>query len=189
VTATGLDDLVTDGDVLWTVILEAAISTDAVYSGLDATDAGLVNLDNDAPGVTVSASSAASTTEAGGSVTFTVKLNTEPIADVTISVNSGDVTEGSVSTSLLTFTPANWNVPQTVTATGVNDAVDDGNVAWTVILGAAVSSDAAYNGIDPADVTLSNTDDDTAGITVSSPSGTVTTEAGGGSHLHRETEF
>ena len=38
---------------------------------------------------------------------------------------------------------------------------------------------ANYNGLDPADVSVINTDDDTARITVSPASGLVTTEAGG----------
>ncbi len=178
-TATGVDDLITDGDILWTVVLAAATSQDALYNGLDAADVLLVNSDNDVPGFTVSAPSGSATTEAGGTVTFTVKLNTEPAADVTIAVTSSDSTEGSVSTNVLTFTTANWDVPQIVTAAGVDDAIVDGNVSWTVVLAAASSTDPAYDGINPADVTLSNTDNDTAGITVSEPSGTVTTEAGG----------
>ena len=179
VTATGVDDLTTDGDISWVVQIAAATSGDSIYNGIDAADVTLVNIDNDAPGISVSAPSASATTEAGDTVTFTVKLNTEPAADVTIAVSSSDATEGSVSTNLLTFTPANWNIPQTITATGVDDATADGNVAWTVILAAASSTDAAYNGIDAADIELSNTDNDTAGVTVSSPSASTTTEAGG----------
>jgi hypothetical protein len=179
VTATGLNDLVTDGDVVWTVVVAAASSSDTTYSGLDASDVQLVNIDNDAPGISVSTPSSSTTTEDGGTATFTVTLNTEPTADVTIAVSSGDATEGGVSTNLLTFTPANWNVPQTVTAAGVDDAIADGNISWTVILAAAVSTDPTYDGLNPADVELTNTDNDTAGISVSSPSGNVTTEAGG----------
>ncbi|MGV2337578.1 MAG UNVERIFIED_CONTAM: hypothetical protein LVR18_27030 [Planctomycetaceae bacterium] len=70
-----------------------------------------------------------------------MKLNSEPLANVTIAVSSSDTTEGSVSTSLLTFTPANWSVAQTVTATGVNDAIDDGNIVWNVVLATATSAD------------------------------------------------
>ncbi len=89
------------------------------------------------------------TTEAGGKATFTVTLNTQPTADVTIPVSSSDTTEGTVSTASLTFTPANWNVPQTVIVTGVDDAIVDGDVAYTIVLGAATSADPAYNGLDP----------------------------------------
>jgi subtilisin family serine protease len=179
VTATGVNDLLDDGNIVWTAVLGAASSADAVYNGLDASDVQLTNTDDDTAGITVSAATGTVTTEAGGAVSFTVKLNSEPTADVTIAISSSDLTEGVVSVASLTFTAANWSVLQTVTATGVNDLVDDGNIVWTVVIGAASSADAAYNGLNPADVQLSNTDDDTAGITVSAPTGTVTTEAGG----------
>ena len=49
-------------------------------------------------------------------------LNTQPTADVTIALSSSDTTEGTVGPASLTFTTANWNVAQTVTVTGVDDA-------------------------------------------------------------------
>ena len=54
-------------------------------------------------------------------------LNTQPTADVTIALSSSDTTEGTVLPASLTFTTANWNVAQTVTVTGVDDALDDGD--------------------------------------------------------------
>src|SRR5205814_938652 len=63
------------------------------------------------------------TTEAGGTATFTVVLNAQPTADVTIGLSSSNPSEGTPSPASLTFTPANWNTPQTVTVTGVNDDV------------------------------------------------------------------
>ena len=44
--------------------------------------------------------------EAGGTATFTVVLNTQPTADVTIALSSSDTTEGTVSPDGLTFTSA-----------------------------------------------------------------------------------
>ena len=67
------------------------------------------------------------TTEAGGTATFTVVLDSQPTANVTIALSSSDTTEATVSPASLTFTPANWNVAQTVTVTGVDDLVDDGH--------------------------------------------------------------
>ena len=49
------------------------------------------------------------TTEAGGTATFTVVLNTQPTANVTIGLSSSDTTEGTVSPASLTFTTANWS--------------------------------------------------------------------------------
>ncbi len=118
------------------------------------------------------------TTEASGTTSFSVVLNESPTADVTIGISSNDLTEGTVSTSSLTFTSANWNAPQIVTVTGVDDFVDDGNIAYSIITTAAVSADGNYNGLNAADVAVTNTDNDTAGISVSGISGN-TTEAGG----------
>ena len=78
----------------------------------------------------------------------------------------------------VTFTTANWNLAQTVTVTGVNDDLDDGDVAYTIVTAAATSSDPAYSGLNAADVSLTNTDNDTAGITVNPTAGLVTTEGG-----------
>ena len=103
------------------------------------------------------------TTEAGGTATFTVVLTTQPTADVTIGLSSSDTTEGTVLPASLTFTAANWNVAQTVTVTGVNDALDDGNVAYTIVTAPATSTDAIYNGVNAADVAVTNTDDDAVG--------------------------
>src|SRR5439155_1454207 len=68
-----------------------------------------------APGNTVTPTSGLTTTEGGGTATFTVVLDSQPSANVTIGLSSNDLTEGTVSPASLTFTPGNWNVAQTVT--------------------------------------------------------------------------
>ena len=87
----------------------------------------VVNTDDEAPGITVNPASGLVTTEGGGTASFTVVLNTQPTANVTIALSSSDTTEGTVSPASLTFTTADWNNAQTVTVTGVDDAVADGN--------------------------------------------------------------
>ena len=118
------------------------------------------------------------TTEAGGEATFTVELDSEPTGDVTIALTSSDETEGRIDKDSLTFTPDNWNQAQTVTVTGQDDQLDDGDVAYAIRTAAAVSTDAAYSGLDPADVLVTNIDDDVLGITVSEQAVSVD-EAGG----------
>jgi len=107
-----------------------------------------------------------------------VVLTSQPTADVTIALSSSDPTEGTVAPAALTFTAVTWATPQTVTVTGVDDAVDDGDISYTVVTAAATSSDPGYSGQNAADVSVSNTDNDAVGITVSAISG-PTTEAGG----------
>ena len=110
------------------------------------------------PGITVTPTSGLTTTEAGGASSFSVVLNTMPAAPVRIDLSSSDPDEGTVSATSLFFDSTNWNVPQTVTVTGVNDAVVDGNQAYTIVLASAVSADPSYAGIDPADVAVTNAD-------------------------------
>ena len=51
---------------------------------------------------------------------------------------------------------------QTVTVTGVDDALVDGDVAYTIAT-TVTSGDAIYAAINPADVAVTNTDNDAAG--------------------------
>jgi hypothetical protein len=88
------------------------------------------------------------TTEGGGTATFTVVLTSEPTADVTIGVSSSDTSEGTVAPSSLTFTAGDWSTAQTVTVTGVDDSVVDGDIGYTILLAAASSADGTYNGLD-----------------------------------------
>ncbi|MGK5091250.1 Calx-beta domain-containing protein [Deltaproteobacteria bacterium TL4] len=177
VTVTGVNDDVADGNQSYTIVLAAAVSSDINYNNLNPKDMELTNTDNDSAGFTISSVSG-NTTETGGTATFTVKLNSEPIEEVSLGISSSDSTEGTVTPSSLVFTPLNWNASQTVTVTGVNDDLADGNQSYTIVLAAAVSSDTNYNNLNPDDVGLTNTDDETAGFTISSVSGN-STEAGG----------
>ena len=60
---------------------------------------------------------------AGSSTSWTVKLMSEPDGgDVTVSILPGDA-DLTVSHSLLTFAPADWNEARTVTAAGVPPGV------------------------------------------------------------------
>ena len=120
---------------------------------------------NNTAGFSVGAISG-NTSEAGGSATFSVALNTAPTSAVTIAVSSSNALEGTASTALLSFTSANWNVAQTVTVTGVDETVVDGNRAYSIVLAPAISADPAYSGQDPSDVALLNTDDDTQSTVV-----------------------
>ena len=67
--------------------------------------------------------------------------------------------EGTVSPPSLTFSASAWNTAQTVTVTGVQDTIDDGDVTWQVRLDPA-SGDSDYNAVTDVDVDVTTTDDD-----------------------------
>jgi hypothetical protein len=179
ITVSGVDDLVADGPIAYKIFTAAAVSSDANYNNLDPDDVTLTNSDNETPGITVNPTAGLTTGESGSTANFTVVLNTQPTADVTIGLNSDNVAEGTVSTNDLTFTPANWNTPQQVTVTGVEDSIADGDIDYKIVTGAAVSTDANYSNLDVADVSLSNQDNDTAGVSITP---TQTTAAEGGAN-------
>jgi predicted outer membrane repeat protein len=158
VTVSGVDDDADDGDIAYTI--ETAVSSDdAFYDGIEADDVSVTNLDDDGAGVTVIPSGNLTTTESGGTATFDVVLQSEPAGTVTVTVTSSDPTEGTVSPTTLTFNGANWNVAQTITATGVDDDVDDGHVAYAIQIQVS-SDDPDYDGIEVPDVQLVNLNDD-----------------------------
>lgn len=182
VTVTGADDFIADGTVAYSVILSAAASADSNYSGLNPTDVNLSNTDNDVAGNTVNTVNSITTDGGQIAASYTMKLNTYPTANVTFNLSSSDTSEGTVSPSSLTFTPANWNTLQTITVNGVFDGINDGNKSLTLIISPAVSADPNYNGMDPADKTIQSCDNDAPGTKVSfcrASNSFFTTEAGG----------
>ena len=132
-------------------------------------------------GIFVTPTAGLTTTQAGGTATFTVVLDGAPAANVTIGLSSSNTSAGMVSPSQLIFTPQNWNTAQTVTVTGVNDFIDHGSQgqAYTIITAPAVSTDPVYSGFDPSDVAVTNKSTMVAGFAVTPTTGLQTSQAGG----------
>jgi hypothetical protein len=168
ITVAAVDDLVSEGAHSGQIAMTAS-SADPKYNNFGLASIAVAITDNDTPGFTVSPTAGPTTTEAGGQATFTVRLNTVPTQPVTIALASSDTTEGTVSPASLTFAAdaTAVNTPQTVTVTGVQDAIVDGSIVYAIVTGAAASGDLAYQGLDPADVAVTNVDDDgAAGLTI-----------------------
>ena len=136
-------------------------------------------VDNDTAAITLSKTTT-SVSESGTTDSFTVVLTTDPATDVDISVVSADTGEATVSTSELAFTTNNWNTPQTVTVTGVNDGGVDGDITHNITLAVIDGqSDDTYDNV--ANVIVQNTtaDNDSAGFTVAQSGGsTLVAESG-----------
>ncbi|MBW4643463.1 MAG: ExeM/NucH family extracellular endonuclease [Goleter apudmare HA4340-LM2] len=110
------------------------------------------------PGVTITQSGGSTNvTEGGATDTYTIVLNTRPTTDVTVTITPDSQTTTSATT--LTFTLANWNIPQTVTVTAVDDVLVEGTHN-SVITHAVSSNDTNYNGINIDSVTATITDND-----------------------------
>ena len=133
-------DNIDDDDVSYN-ITGTTSSSDNDYNGMNMSNVSTTNSDDDTKGITVGVSGTATTTEAGGTASFTVVLDTEPTDDVSIGITSSDNTEGAVSTATLTFTNQNWSTAQPVTVTGADDNAVDGDITYTATTAPASSND------------------------------------------------
>ena len=140
------------------------------YDTFAASSVDVTVTDDDTPGVTVAPTSL--TVGEGGTGTYTVVLDTLPTGNVEVDIISNN-TDVTVPPSTLTFTVTNWNSAQTVTVSAGQDA-DAANDMATLTHN---PSGADYGSVGDADLTVTVTDDETAGVTVT-PTSLAVNEGG-----------
>ena len=173
VTVTLLDDAVDEPAESFTVTLSNAQHAELAGGGTTASATGKI-LDDDERAVTV-APTALSVSE-GGVKQYTVELESEPTAAVTVAVTVPDGTDVSAGPTALTFTAADWETAQalTVTAAEDNDAVADPPVTITH---AVAGGDYGANSVPADDVEVTVVENDTPVLSVV-PDGDVQEDAG-----------
>jgi len=161
VTVTGVDDGIQDGPQAYVIVTSPASSADTDYANLDASDVSVTNIDNEAgtPGVLVTPTMGLITTEAGGTASYTVVLQSQPNAPVNVAIASDNLLEGTVDKASIDFDNTNWDTAQTITVTGVDDAVFDLDQAFN-ITNTITSADPAYTGLAVINVSATNQDDE-----------------------------
>ncbi|MEN9933694.1 MAG: hypothetical protein RLZZ387_273 [Chloroflexota bacterium] len=162
VTVTAVDDAVAESTHSGTITSQAASSD--IFNGLNGAPVTVTISDNDSAGVTVTPTSV-SATEGGATGSYTVRLTSQPTANVTVAVTPN--AQLMVNQTVLTFTSANYATPQTVTVTAVDDSAQESNHTGT-IAHTATSSDTTYNGISITSVTANIADNDGPGLTFTS---------------------
>ena len=159
-----VDDKVTEGDETMMVTIQPGSG----YIVGDQDTYTLTIIDNDKGGVTVTPTSL-ELTEGGGAEKYTVVLDTDPGGEVMVTPRAAD--NGVVRVSgRLTFDSSNWDTKREVTVTPLDDA-DANNESVTIshlVSGYVGVSQSREN-----DVTVRVTDDDKAGVTLSTLSLTV----------------
>ena len=143
------------------VVLTHAVSG-GDYDAVTAAEVEVTILEDDTPGVTVSETALAITE--GQSQSYTIVLDTEPTANVTVAIQVPENADIAVDVTELTFTAEDWNQAQTVTVTAAEDADAVANDPVTITH--AVSG-GDYDAVTAAEVEVTITEDDTAGVTVS----------------------
>jgi Ca2+-binding RTX toxin-like protein len=178
VTVEANDDNVVEGNHSGKVS-HTVSSADPAYNGITVDDLVADIADNDTAAVLVTPTGGATAVvEGGGTDTYTVRLTSKPTADVTITLTADQ--QLSVVPETLTFTPDNWNVPQTATVEAVDDQVSEGDHSGKVSHTAA-SADPDYGGIAIADMltSITDNDNDTASVLITPTGGTTAVVEGG----------
>jgi hypothetical protein len=121
VTVTAIDDSIAQGTRSGT-ITHTSVSTDTNYNNLTISPVTATIADNDTTGVSISQQSTTAT-EGGATGSYTLKLNSQPTAPVTISFDAGNQISAIAA---ITFDATNWNVAKPVTVTATDDAAVEG---------------------------------------------------------------
>ena len=154
----------TSGDYVVSASAVSETTNNIVSASIDVTVTG----GSASPGVTITESggSTAVSEEGPTSDSYTVVLDTQPSATVTITVDPDIETEvnnnGAGNSMDLTFLTTDWDTAQTVTVTAIDDSDVEGSHSSTITHTAA-SSDTGYNGINIDNVVASVTDNDGGG--------------------------
>ena len=181
VTVTGADDSIIDGTITSTITIAVVdITSDDNFDAVADQTVSVDTTDDDVAGFTIDElDGSIEVDESGTTDTFTVVLDAEPNSDVIVTVNLSDAGEASGNSSL-TFTSANWDTPQTVTVTGVDDSIIDGTITSTITVAVDdANSDNDFDAVADQTVSVDTTDDDVAGFTVDEFEGSTEVDESG----------
>ncbi len=130
-----------------------------LYAQINPADGDYIAMATASPEFTVSQTTL-TIDENGGNATFTVVLNVGPTSDVVFDITSNDLNEATVNLAQLTFTSSNWNIPQTITVTGVDDTALGEDTAIITIAINDSSSDDSFDALSDKTVNVTLSDDD-----------------------------
>ena len=145
-----------------------SISGTTTAAGLNVVSTALTIDDNETAtqgtgrGVTVSPTGM--TVSEGSSSSYTVVLDTEPTANVTVTISGTADTDLSLNKTSLTFTASNWETAQTVTVSAAEDADAEDDKA--TLAHAVSGGDYGTNSVTADDVAVTVDDDETASTKV-----------------------
>lgn len=131
-----------------------------------------------------------SVSETGITDTYTLRLATAPTAPVRVTLASpGDQQAVAVdalnpSRGYLDFTPQNWNIPQTVVVTAIDDSTEE-SFHRTFVRHTSSSNDLAYQAVGMPRVVINITDNDFPGIMLIPTQGATEVSEGGNTDTYQ----
>ena len=154
ITLNSIDDFIIDGTQQSTITLSIDASSDTAFLSVANQSFVVGNADNDVAGFVLSVLTGGDLQEGSSdTVSFTAVLTAEPATNVILDISSLDLTEVSVATGSLTFSPSNWNVTQTITLNSVDEVLLDGSQQSSITVAVNTTSDADFTSLPTQTVT------------------------------------
>ncbi len=180
---TAIDDLIEEAFHRGSVV-HISSSADPAYQAVGMPRV-IVNIFDDEFGgvVAIPTEGETNVTEGGAGDTYDLVLTLAPTQDVTISLGTvGNqvtaVDDNQPSNNYLVFTPSNWDVPQSVRVTAVDDSLAEG-IHEAYINHSIVTEATEYQDAFALQEFVEITDNDAGGIVIDPTDGLTTTEASG----------
>ena len=129
------------------------------------------------PGITIGPVSGIPT-EAGGTASFSLVLNSKPSATVTILVSSSVPGTGIPASDRLTFTPADWNIVQFITVIGMDETDYNDDRYFEIYFPDIISDDLAYASLILNSLSFTTKSRGTPGVSIAYNTALKTSESG-----------
>lgn len=160
-----------------------ATNSGTIYLDLNSENSSVVNPNG--PGAIVVESGGTTTTaEGGANDSYTIALSRPPAANVRVNLvpaMGAQVTAYSAlnpSNTFIDFTPSNWNIPQTVVVSAVNDSAIEGFLR-SFVKNVSSSTDPQYQNVGMPRVIVNVIDNDSPGVMIIPTVGSTNVVEGG----------
>lgn len=146
-------------------------------------------IDPGGPGAIVSESGGITVvSENGVTDTYEIRLSQPPLADVTVNFEGSlgqvrGVDAANPDNTFVMFSPSNWNIPQTVEVTAIDDTTEE-SYHRTFIRNISSSSDPAYDAVGMPRISVGIIDDDFPGVMIIPTDGQTHVTEGGASDYY-----
>lgn len=187
-----VDDRLVEPILHYSNITHSVTTDDTTYQGLTVAQVVVSITDNDSPRMILSQTGGntivtESASASGNIDSYSLVLDNAPTADVvvTITPDAQVSVNGSITPITATFTSANWNVPQTITVTSVDDALVETTTHIGGIAHSIASADPFYQNLSAPVLNVTVWDNDSPGLDISPVGGTdtIVTEGGTGDSI------
>ncbi|PHS18480.1 MAG: hypothetical protein COA78_02315, partial [Blastopirellula sp.] len=178
----GVQDTLVDGSQVSTITISVdADNSDNAFDLLPDQTVSVMTTDDDFAGFTITETSGSTSVDEDGVMdAFDVVLDKQPLTPVVFTLSSSDTDEVNIDKPALTFTNENWDIPQTVLVTAVDDAIVDGSQDSTITIGIDdANSDEAFATLANQTVSVTSADNDVAGYSLSQTAGTTLLDESG----------